>query len=132
MTVKPDPPPQVEMALAGFGSTAAIGSFQLFAAQTFRGSMDTSVSIWMEPLLNTWMTSPGFEPAGWPFVSTPAISTTLRPLKLPTQTSSLPSMFKPHGTSTLPPPVKPAGAGCVPSGRIMLIIPVGFGYLSAA
>ncbi len=38
--------------------------------------MDTSVSNWIEPLLKTWMTSPVFVPGGWPFVSTPAISTT--------------------------------------------------------
>ena len=89
----------------------------------------TSVSIWMLPPWNTWMTSPVLVPAGWPLVSAPAINTTpaTRGERLATQTSSLPSMFKPHGMSILPPPVKPFGAGCVPSGRIKLITPVGFG-----
>jgi len=49
------------------------------------------------------------------------------PPPLTTQTSPLPSMFKPHGFQTDPPPVKPPGTGCVPSGRNMLTIPVGFG-----
>ena len=88
------------------------GDFQLFAAQTLpAGSIDTSVSIWMLPPLNTWMTSPVLVSAGWPFGSTQAISTTPRPRKLPTQTSSLPSMFKPHGISIAPPPVKPSAEG---------------------
>src|SRR5208337_3659138 len=108
MTVKPEPPPQVEVGRGGSLSVAASGSFQLFAAQTLpAGSIDTSVSIWMLPLLKTWITSPVLVPAGCPFVSTPASKTTLRPRgeRLPTHTSSLPSMFKPHGTLTAPPPV---------------------------
>jgi hypothetical protein len=46
-------------------AVAATGSFQLFAAQTLpAGSIDTSVSIWILPLLKTWMTSPVLVPAG--------------------------------------------------------------------
>jgi hypothetical protein len=44
---------------------AATGSFQLFATQTLpAGSIDTSVSIWILPLLKTWMTSPVLVSAG--------------------------------------------------------------------
>src|SRR3954454_4172545 len=128
MTVKPEPPPQVEVGQAGGSPAAPSGAFQLFAAQTLpAGSIDTSVSIWMLPPVNTWMTSPVFVPAGWPLVSAPAMSTTPRPLKLPIHTSSLPSRFNPQGMLTAPSPVKPAGTGCLPSGLIMLITPVGFG-----
>jgi hypothetical protein len=50
MTVKPDPPPQVEVGRDGFSLEAASRLFQLFAAQTLpAGSMDTSVIIWMLP-----------------------------------------------------------------------------------
>src|SRR5882757_7996777 len=125
MTVMPEPPPHVEVGRAGSGEAAPLRSFQLFAAQTLpAGSIETSVSIWMLPPLKTWMASPIFVPAGWPFVLSPAISTTPRPQKLPIQTSSLPSMFKPHGTLTALSPVKPVGAGWLPSGRIMFTTPV--------
>src|SRR6516225_3576452 len=124
MTVKPDPPPQVEVGPAGLGPAAASRLFQLFAAQTLpAGSMDTSVTIWMLPLWKMWMTSPAFVPGGCPAVLSPANSTAERPHILPTQTSSLPSMFKPHGMLSAG-PVKPSGAGWVPSGRIILTAPV--------
>src|SRR5262249_61303389 len=98
MTVKPDPPPQVEVGPAGLGPAAASRLFQLFAAQTLpAGSMDTSVTIWMLPLWKMWMTSPAFVPGGCPAVLSPANRAAERPHILPTQTSSLPSMFKPHG-----------------------------------
>src|SRR5271165_6096680 len=98
MTVMPDPPPQVEVGRDGSAPAAASRLFQLFAAQTLpAGSMDASVTIWMLPLLNTWMTSPVFVPGGWPTVLSPANSVTERPHIQPTQTSSLPSTFKPHG-----------------------------------
>ena len=85
-------------------ASAASGTFQLFAAQTLpAGSMATSVTIWMLPLWKTWMTSPGFVPAGCPFGVVPGHQhDAARPHKLPTQTSSLPSMFKPHGTLIAP------------------------------
>src|SRR5262245_4824753 len=138
MTVKPEPPPQVEMRPGGSGLVAATGSFQLFAAQTLpAGSIETSVSIWMLPLLNTWMTSPGLVPAGCPWGLAPASSTTLRPTPsstpmFPIQTSSLPSMLTPHGMSIAPPPVKPFGSSWVPSGRIMWATPVLLGYFIPA
>src|SRR6516162_5968557 len=98
MTVKPDPPPQVEVGRAGLGPAAASSLFQLFATQTLpAGSMDTSVTIWMVPLWKMWMTSPAFVPGGCPAVLSPASNAAERPHMLPTQTSSLPSMFKPHG-----------------------------------
>src|ERR1700726_2555777 len=62
------------------------------------GSITTSVSNWTVPPVNTWTTSPGSVPRGWPFGWPPAISTTPRPRKLATQTSSLPSIDTPHGT----------------------------------
>src|SRR6516164_5363408 len=124
MTVKPDPPPQVEVGPAGLGPAAASSLFQLFAAQTLpAGSMDTSVTLWMVPLWKMLMTSPAFVPAGCPAVLSPASSAAERPHMLPTHTSSLPSMFKPHGMLSAG-PVKPSGAGWVPSGRIMLTAPV--------
>src|SRR5262245_5231026 len=135
MTVKPEPPPQVEMAVGGLGVTAALGSFQLFAAQTLpAGSIATSVSICRLPLLKTWMTSPGLVPFGCPLGLAPAINATLRARgeRLAIQTSSFPSRFRPHGTSTAPPPVKPFGSRYVPSGRIMWTTPVLFGYFSMA
>src|SRR5271165_1183108 len=125
MTLKPDPPPQVEVLRIGSGEATASRLFQLFATQALpAGSITTSVRIWILPLRNTWMTSPGLVPAGWPFVSSPANSTTQRPNVVATQTSSLPSIDTPQGTSTTPPPVKPSGAGWVPSGRIMFTMPV--------
>src|SRR6266436_2832148 len=125
MTVKPEPPPQVEVGRAGsFSAIAASTTFQLFAAQTLpAGSTATSVISCMLPLLKTWRTSPVVVPAGWPLVPSPAISTTERPHMVLTHASSLPSRFTPHGT-LIAMPVKPIGAGCVPSGRIMLIAPV--------
>ena len=69
----------------------------------------------------------GFRARRMPFRIVPAISTTPRPLKLRIHTSSLPSMFNPQGISIAPLPVRPAGTGWLPSGRIMLITPVGFG-----
>src|SRR5277367_1747893 len=127
MTVKPDPPPQVEVGWAGTSSSTAAGSFQLFATQTLpAGSIDTSVTIWMLPLWKTWRTSPGVAPAERPVGSAPAISTAPRPQKLPTHTSSLPSTETPQGTLIALSPVKPIGAGWVPSGRIMFTTPVAF------
>src|SRR5208283_3598195 len=115
ITVKPDPPPQVEVGRVGVGLNAASRRFQLFAAQTLpAGSIDTSVIIWMLPLWKMWTTSPAFVPVGCPLVLSPAKSETERPHIFPTQTSSLPSTFKPQGMLTAA-PVKPSGAGCVPS-----------------
>src|SRR5271166_3495484 len=103
MTLKPDPPPQVEVLRIGSGEATASRLFQLFATQALpAGSITTSVRICILPLRNTWMTSPGLVPAGWPFVSSPAISTTQRPNVVATQTSSLPSIDTPQGTSTTP------------------------------
>src|SRR5579864_3457785 len=111
MTVKPDPPPQVEVGRDGFSPAAASRLFQLFAAQTLPAeSTATSVIIWILPLWKTWMTSPTLVPAGCPLVSSPASNVTERPHILPTQTSSLPSTFKPHGM-LIASPVKPIGAG---------------------
>src|SRR5271156_4080048 len=111
MTVKHDPPPQVEVGRAGFSLTSASRRFQLFAAQTLpAGSIAASVIIWMLPARNTWITSPVFVPAGWPLVLSPASSVTERAHILPTQTSSLPSTFTPHGMLSAS-PVKPIGAG---------------------
>src|SRR5580704_18763718 len=94
----PDPPPQVEVGRDGFGPAAASSRFQLFASQTLpAGSIAASVTIWMLPLWNMWMTSPVLVPAGCPLVLSPAIRLTERAHMLPTHTSSLPSMFKPHG-----------------------------------
>src|SRR5208283_4545456 len=127
MTVKPDPPPQVDVGRDGLGEVAASRLFQLFAAQTLpAGSIDTSVIIWMLPLWKTWMTSPVLVPAGCPLVLSPASSDTERPHMLPTQTSSLPSIFNPHGM-LIASPVNPIGEGWVPSGRIILTAPVGRG-----
>src|ERR1700678_1193568 len=124
MTVKPDPPPQVEVGRDGFGLAAASRLFQLFATQTLpAGSMETSVTIWMLPLWKMWITSPALVPAGCPLVLSPASSAAERPHMLPTHTSSLPSTFKPHGMLSAG-PVKPSGAGWVPSGRIILTAPV--------
>src|SRR5208283_2748880 len=124
ITVKPDPPPQVEVGTVGVGLNAASRRFQLFAAQTLpAGSIDTSVIIWMLPLWKMCTTSPVFVPAGCPFVLSPANSETERLHILPTHTSSLPSMFTPHGMLRAG-PVKPIGAGCVPSGRIIFSAPV--------
>src|SRR6516225_10118382 len=106
MTVKPDPPPQVEVGPAGLGPAAASTLFQLFAAQTFPAGS----TIWMLPLWKMWMTSPAFVPGGCPAVLSPANSAAERPHILPTQTSSLQSMFKPHGMLSAG-PVKPSGAG---------------------
>src|SRR5208337_4250128 len=127
MTVKPEPPPHVEVGREGFGPAAASRLFQLFATQTLpAGSIDASVTIWMLPLWKMWFTSPAFVPAGCPLVSSPARSVTERPHILPTQTSSFPSTFNPHGM-LIALPVKPIGAGWVPSGRIILTAPVGRG-----
>src|SRR5215813_12640266 len=98
MTVKPDPPPQVGVGRDGSEPAAASSLFQLFATQTLRaGSIDPSVTIWMLPLWKMWITSPAFVPGGCPAVLSPANSVAERRHILPTQTSSLPSMFKPHG-----------------------------------
>src|SRR5262249_62316594 len=123
MTVKPDPPPQVEVGPAGLGPAAASRLFQLFAAQTLpAGSMDTSVTIWMLTLWKMWMTSPAFVPGGCPAVLSPANRAAERPHILPTQTSSLPSMFKPHGMLSAG-PGEPSGAGVGPSGRVIFTPP---------
>src|SRR5271165_7145487 len=67
MTLKPDPPPQVEVLRIGSGEATALRLFQLFATQALpAGSITASVRICILPLRNTWMTSPGL-PAGWPF-----------------------------------------------------------------
>src|SRR5262249_57697386 len=96
MTVKPDPPPQVEVGPAGLGPAAASTLFQLFAAQTLpAGSIDTSVTIWMLPLWKMWMTSPAFLPGACPAVLSPATSAAERPHLFPTQTSSFPPLFTP-------------------------------------
>src|SRR5215813_12231688 len=85
MTVKPDPPPHVEVGRAGSGPAAASRLFQLFAAQTLpAGSIDTSVTIWMLPLWKMWITSPAFVPGGCPVVLSPANSAAERPHILPT------------------------------------------------
>src|SRR5215471_15527645 len=120
ITVKPDPPPQVEVGRDGSGPAAASSLFQLFATQTLpAGSIDTSVTIWMLPLWKIWITSPAFAPGACPAVLSPANSAAERPHMLPTHTSSLPSTFMPHGMLSAG-PVNPRGAGCVPSGRIIL------------
>ena len=67
MTVKPDPPPQVEVRRIGSSATAASTAFQLFAAQTLpAGSTATSVSIWMLPLWNTMDGIAGLRAGGMP------------------------------------------------------------------
>src|SRR6516225_7626590 len=111
MTVKPEPPPQVEVGPAGLGWAAASRLFQLFATQTLpAGSIDTSVTIWMVPLWKMWITSPAFVPGGCPAVLSPANSAAERPHILPTHTSSLPSTLMPQGMLSAG-PVKPSGAG---------------------
>src|SRR5215470_12206705 len=104
MTVKPDPPPQVEVGRDGSGDVAASMLFQLFATQRSpAGSIDPTVGISMVPLWKKWMRSPGFVPAGWPFGAVPANITTPRPKPLATKTSSLPSIATPHGAFIVPP-----------------------------
>jgi len=111
---------------------ALISSFRVSVLWAKRGEMRFSALRPKTPLplWNWWMASPGFVPAGWPWGSAPAIKTTPRPQKLPTQTSSLPSIETPHGTLITLLPVKPIGAGWVPSGRIRFITPVVFGIAS--
>jgi hypothetical protein len=81
MTVKPDPPPQVEVGRDGSAEVAASTLFQLFATQTLpAGSIDAMVGIWMVPPWKKWMRSPGLVPGGWPFefaapVKTPLLGT---------------------------------------------------------
>ena len=68
-------------------------SFQLFAAQTLpAGSITASVRIWMLPLLNTWMTSPGFRrPRDGPSYRHRPLTRRSDRMSWATQTSSLPS-----------------------------------------
>src|SRR5262249_61177610 len=105
MTVKPDPPPQVEVAGVGFGDVAASILFQLFATQRLpAGSIDPMVGIWMVPPWKQWMRPPGLVPAGWPFAPSPASIAIARPTPLATTTSSLPWTRTRQAALSAPPP----------------------------
>ena len=130
MTVMPDPPPQVEVGAAGFGSTAS-WIIPVVRRPDVAGRVDGHVGEHLDgaALEHVDDVARSSCPRGWPFVSTPGHQhDATTEAKLPIHTSSLPSMFNPHGMSMRLPPVKPFGASWVPSGRIMWITPVDFGY----